>query len=163
MNLNPLSHIFAKDDRELTPEELDAADLEAKRHRAEITRQNVRNGPVSWRIGQTEPSGKTRRRKARDKAAFERKINKRHRRDFMAKQRETATLRGHLVILGVVECRNESVDFTEAQRAASATWVVGKYGTRGDDGQIVFHDNLFAEALEAARADLLKRYGVAAA
>jgi hypothetical protein len=162
MNLNPLSHIFAKDDRDLTPEELDRLDAEARQRRIEITRESVRNGPVSWRIGQTEPSGKTRRRKARDKASFERKLNKRHRREFMAKQQQLATLRGHLTILGQVECRNADFAPSELQRQDSAIWVVRNFGKRDEAGEIMPYDDLFADSLHAAREAFLAAHGVSA-
>lgn len=161
--MNLFSHMFNRDeDRPLTEAELDQADADAKKARREHTFRNVRNGPTGFVIGSVEPSGKTRRRKARDKKAFERKVNKVNRRAYMDKRADTATLRGHLVILGVVECASTTPPFSDARRMTSADWVVRKYGLRGDDGELVLHDALLPEALEAARADLLDRYGVKA-
>ena len=131
---------------DLTPEE-------EKKQRVQWHRDHVRNGPQNWR---TLTSGQVRRQHARDAKSRQRKTNKRYRRAWMAQQREIATLRGHLIVLGVLECKHAETAFTDAQRQTSLMWVVQKYGLRDDDGRIVADDAMVPDAVTAAREAFLQ-------
>jgi hypothetical protein len=85
--------------------EIEKLEADAKAERIRFHREKVRNGPGKFT---TFTNGQVRRTLQREDETRRRKLNKRHRRDWMAKRAELATLRGHLVIMGVLECRDES-------------------------------------------------------
>lgn len=157
--MNPLNRLLGHlktDDRELTPEELEAEAAEAKKARIKYHRDNVRNGPVKYRSITT---GMQRRAAERAQDSQARKTNRRYRRAWMAQRAEIATLRGHLIILGVVECKGDTV-FTPEQIRESSVWVIRKYGTRDEEtGELVQHDNLLAESVGKAREAFLQFHG----
>lgn len=131
---------------EKTPEEL-------KRERIKFHRENVRNGPTKWR---TLTTGQVRRQRVRDAKARQRKDQRRYRRAWMAQRADIATLRGHLIITGVLECQHESTTFADHQRAASLAWITQKYGPRDDDGKLVLDDKLVPTAVQNAREAFLQ-------
>lgn len=146
-----LSHLRPADSEEELSEE------EQKQLRIQFHRENVRNGPVKSRYATT---GQIRRTVDRGRHARGRKTNKRYRQSWMDNQAHLATLRGHLIILGVLECKHESTVFTEAQRKISMTWAVEKYGERDDEGAIVLGDEMVAKAVANAKAAFLTAMGV---
>jgi hypothetical protein len=146
------AHLGGKtEERELTPDEIAEQEAEAKKERIKFHREHVRNGPRTFAYA---TSGQQRRFRARGQAAARRKMNKRYRREWMRRQAELATLRGHLTILGVIECRNAAVKaagFAPSTVQESCVWVIRKYGERDDEGNIVQSDQLLDNAVAAAR------------
>lgn len=142
-----------------TEEELDQQDAAAKADRIREHREHVRNGPVKTR---PFTSGQRRRLVERDRQAQHRKVNRRHRRQWMATQQVNATLRGHLIVLGIVECQEGST-FTPTQYQCSLEWVIGKFAARDESGALKpFNDDTVSEAVTAARAAFLEAAGVSA-
>jgi hypothetical protein len=143
------------EERELTADEIAEQEAQAKKDRIKFHREQVRNGPRKFSY---VTSGQQRRFQARGQAAQRRKMNRRYRRDWMRKQAELATLRGHLTILGVIECRNEAVKasgFAPSTVRESCVWAIRKYGERDDEGNIVQSDTLLDDAVAAARKAFL--------
>lgn len=144
------------DDVPLTEEELDAQDAEAKKARIKDHADNVRNGPVKRRYWS---SGQSRRAAERRAATRQRKATKAHRQQWKDEQQSVATLRGHLTILGVIECRS-ATEFTTQQIATSAEWTYLHYAPRDDEGTLLpASEQAMGEAVAAARSDFLKRIG----
>jgi hypothetical protein len=145
------------EERELTADEIAEQEAQAKKDRIKFHREQVRNGPRKFSY---VTSGQQRRRAERDRAAQQRKTNRRYRRAWMAKQRELATLRGHLTILGVIECKNEAVKasgFAPSTERESCVWIIRKFGERDrETGQILIQsDTLLDDAVAAARKAFL--------
>lgn len=154
--MNPLNRLLGHlrtDDRELTPEELEADAAEAKKARIKYHRDNVRNGPVKYR---SITIGMQRRAHERSQATQQRKTNRRYRRAWMDQQAKIATLRGHLTILGVIECQHATTTFTPEQVRESSVWAIRQYGKRDDEGNLVQSDDMLAEAVGAAREAFLQ-------
>lgn len=97
MNITSLMPRFGKsDDVELTEEELDQADIDAKLERIKFHRSSVRNGPANFKSITT---GQYRRTLTREKVGSQRKANLRHRRKWMANRQAVAALRGQLSVV----------------------------------------------------------------
>jgi hypothetical protein len=128
--------------------EIERLEADAKAERIRFHREKVRNGPVKFT---TFTNGQVRRTLQREDETRRRKLNKRHRRDWMAKRAELATLRGHLVIMGVLECRDETTEFAPHIRQESAVWLVRKFGPRDENGELVKGDTLVVDAVAKAR------------
>lgn len=159
-----IGHLRPDADSE-NPEELSEEEL--KKQRIKFHRDHVRNGPRFGRgkkgplpIMGTVTPGMQRRANQRAQDARGRKVNRRYRRSWMENQAHVATLRGHLTILGVLECKREGLTFTEVQQKNSLTWIVEKYGERDEEGGLIFSDFLVSDAVTAARAAFLTAMGV---
>lgn len=132
---------------ELSKEEQAEVLAEEKKQRVKFHRDSVRNGPVKWSHVTT---GQQRRRAARDKAALQRKANKRHRRDFFRGQLHLATLRGQLQAIGAVSYATDYKPSVK-QRIAAGQWLLGAFGERDSEGGLVLHDDALKDAVAAAR------------
>lgn len=141
---NPLFnhlHRDAADSESLSDEEL-------KKQRIQFHRDHVRNGPAKFR---SITPGMQRRAAARAQEAATRKTNRRYRRAWMAQQADLATLRGHLTILGIIECPAGGTPITALNQQESLVWVVRKYGERDDEGRIVEGEDMVDKAVANAR------------
>jgi hypothetical protein len=154
--MNPLSRLLGKPTdtdetpfEDLTPEEQAAVLADEKKGRIQYHRDHIRNGPVKFTYLST---GQQRRRAARDAKAHNRKVNKRHRRQFMRQQQDLATLRGQLQMLGVLPGHDgERVVVSHRQRVDAGSWVIRHYGPRDDNGALILADDLLTQAVAAAR------------
>jgi len=152
--MNPLSRLMGKpaadtdevsfDD--LSPEEQEEILANEKKARIQYHRDHVRNGPQSYR---TITVGQQRRAAERSKKALQRKANKRHRRSWFAKQRDFATLRGHLTVIGALPPAVEGFRAPTTQRILSGQWLVRAFGERDEEGQLVLSDDLLQNAVKA--------------
>lgn len=138
---------------ELSEEEQAKILADEKKDRIEEHRSKVRNGPVRWT---SITSGQMRRRRVRDAAAHSKKATRRARKSYHAAQAETATLRGQLIILKVLPSSSDFVP-TMTQRLNASTWIVRKFGLRNDEGELILHDDVLAEAAQAALNEYARR------
>lgn len=152
--MNPLSRLLSKPTDEevpfedLSPEEQEAILADEKKGRVQYHRDHIRNGPVKFTYVST---GQQRRRAERDAKARNRKVNKRHRRQWMRQQQERATLRGQLQCLGTLPGHDgERVVVSHRQRVDAGSWVIRHYGPRDDSGALILSDDLLTEAVAAA-------------
>lgn len=127
--------------RDLTEEELDALEAEAKADRIAFHRAHVRNGPVKF--GHVTPGGAKRERR-RLLARQTKKAARAQRRAFIGRVQEHALLRGQLQAVGVLEYTTDYAPSDEA-RFTAAKWIVQHYGNLLDEG-----DALFRNAVQAA-------------
>lgn len=127
---------------DLSPEELAAQE---KSERVEFHRTRVRNGPASF---SSITNGQLRRQKARDLKAKSRKIQKRRVRAYHKQEAETAILRGHLKIVGVLASMGHD-QRSEEQVQRSFAWI-----------QRAFPAETVKESLVAATNAYLGRPGV---
>jgi hypothetical protein len=163
--MNLITHMLGKlrstDDtpfEDLSPEKQERILAEEKAARVKDHRDNVRNGPVRHRYIST---GQQRRRVERDKASFDRKLNKRHRRKYMNDRIGTAVLRGQLQALGAAEVHPGTV-FTIQQRINAGRWVLERFGAQiPADGTL--DEQVLITAVETAKTELRNRLGIKAA
>lgn len=154
--MNPFNRVLSHLHTDATDQE-GLSDEELKKGRIQFHRDHVRNGPSFGRGGnkildplRSVSPGEQRRANARHALARGRKTNRRYRKSWMDGRGKLATLRGHLIILGVLECKLEGTTFTEIQRRNSGVWVVEHFGVRDEDNDIVTDDDMLAKAVANA-------------
>lgn len=125
--LSKLPFLSGETDDEQTLDDVAIA-LKEKQERIDLHFRQVRNGPVTWR---DQTSGQIKRAKTRALAGRTRKARRAQVRDFLAQQREHATLRGHLQAIGVVAYETDFVPSAEA-RFTSAAWIVRNHSEPTD-------------------------------
>ena len=126
---------------DLTEEELDALDAQAKKDRIAFHRDHVRNGPAKFRH---TTAGDAKRERRRALARQTKKARKAQRRDFIATVQEHALLRGQLQAVGVIAYETDHVP-TDDARFAAARWIVQHFGKPEDQG-----DSLLRNAVQGA-------------
>ena len=150
MNPNLLSKLpflgEGKADRDLTPEEIEEAEAQAKRDRIAFHRDHVRNGPAKFKQMTT---GQERRARHRSLDSMTRKGRRRQIRQYHADMREAATLRGHLQAAGVVRYASEfhAPDFAIMR---SIIWIVRHFAEGDENGRIEVTHEVVIDAIEKA-------------
>jgi hypothetical protein len=121
---------FGKADAELTEEELDEQDLQAKKRRAELGARGPRK--LGWLT-----NGQIRRMQTRREATRQRKANKAYRRNWLTAEAATATLKAQvLVAMGITPAT------PDGQRNAHLA-IIRTFGIRDDEGNLT-NDPLMA-------------------
>jgi hypothetical protein len=106
-------------------------EAEAKKARIAFHREHVRNGPTNFKHvtgGQIKRAGK------RDLARETKKARRRAVKQYLADQREGATIRGHLQAAGVLPYYTEDYRATPSQALHSVTWIIARFAPAPADG-----------------------------
>ena len=138
------------DHADLTPEEIEALEVEGKKARIQFHREKVRNGPVKF---SAPTSGQIRRAEKRDLDRRTRKARKAQIRSYFAAQSEAAALRGHLQQAGVIAFATKGRKITHASALSSVSWLLVRFGTRVE-GEI----DASPEGVRTALQTALNRY-----
>lgn len=136
-----LPSLSKSEEPDLTEEELDALDAQAKKDRITFHRDHVRNGPAKFR--HTTP-GDAKRERRRALARQTKKARRAQRREFIGTVQEHALLRGQLQAVGVIGYETDYTP-TDDARFAAAKWIVQHHGDLADQG-----DDLLRNAVQRA-------------
>ncbi len=137
-----------------SPEEAAEIDeAQAKRDRIKFHRDNVRNGPAKFRH---VTAGQERRARTRALARQTKKARRAQIRNHHETQRLAATVRGQLLLAGVLPYADSRTPEPVAQVKA-VVWIVQRFGVEAEDGSA----SLLAEDVIAALNAALKFYGQA--